>query len=45
MSTTISPVLGDATVQEFREAIRGHVLRPDDERLRGGVPDLERRLR
>ncbi len=31
MSTTITPVLGDATVQELREAIRGEVLRPGDE--------------
>src|SRR6478735_1805245 len=31
MSTTITPVLGEATVQELREAIRGSVLRPDDE--------------
>src|SRR5438270_1831968 len=31
MSTTITPVLGDATVQELREAIRGSVVRPDDD--------------
>ena len=27
MSSTITPVLGEATVQELREAIRGDVLR------------------
>jgi FAD/FMN-containing dehydrogenase len=32
MSATIAPALGDATVQELREAIRGQVLRPEDER-------------
>jgi FAD/FMN-containing dehydrogenase len=31
MSGTIAPVLGDATVQELREAIHGQVLRPEDE--------------
>src|SRR5436305_9031113 len=31
MTTTITPVLGEATVQELREAIRGGVLRPGDE--------------
>ncbi len=31
MSTTITPVLGEATVQELREAIHGRVLRPEDE--------------
>jgi FAD/FMN-containing dehydrogenase len=31
MSTTITPVLGEATVQELREAIHGGVLRPDDD--------------
>jgi FAD/FMN-containing dehydrogenase len=31
MSGTIAPVLGDATVGELREAIRGRVLRPGDE--------------
>jgi FAD/FMN-containing dehydrogenase len=30
MSTTIAPVLGDATVQELREAIHGRVLRPGE---------------
>jgi FAD/FMN-containing dehydrogenase len=30
MSTTIAPVLGDATIQELREAIHGSVVRPDD---------------
>jgi FAD/FMN-containing dehydrogenase len=32
MNATISPVLGEATVQELREAIHGNVLRPDDAR-------------
>jgi FAD/FMN-containing dehydrogenase len=31
MSATITPVLGEATVQELREAIHGRVLRQDDE--------------
>ena len=31
MSTTITPVLGEATVQELRESIHGGVLRPDDD--------------
>jgi FAD/FMN-containing dehydrogenase len=31
MSATIAPVLGEATVQELREAIHGRVLRPDDD--------------
>lgn len=31
MSSTIAPVLGEATVQELREAIHGRVLRPDDD--------------
>ncbi len=31
MSGTIAPVLGTATVEELREAIRGRVLRPSDE--------------
>jgi FAD/FMN-containing dehydrogenase len=31
MSSIFAPVLGEATVQELREAIRGRVLRPEDE--------------
>jgi FAD/FMN-containing dehydrogenase len=31
MSGTIAPVLGDATVQELRDAIRGGVVRPGDD--------------
>ena len=31
MSSTIAPVLGEATVQELREAIHGRVLRPEDD--------------
>ncbi|HWG08611.1 MAG TPA: FAD-binding oxidoreductase [Solirubrobacteraceae bacterium] len=31
MSTTVTPVLGEATVQELREAIHGEVLRRGDE--------------
>ena len=28
MSRTIAPVLGEATIQELREAVRGEVVRP-----------------
>ena len=31
MSHTISPVLGEATVQELREAVRGAILTPGDD--------------
>ena len=31
MSATVTPVLGEATVQELREAIHGEVLRRGDE--------------
>src|SRR5437764_14134077 len=31
MSQTIAPVLGEATVQELREAVQGEVLTPDDD--------------
>ena len=31
MSGTFAPTLGDATVQELREAIHGEVLRPGDD--------------
>jgi FAD/FMN-containing dehydrogenase len=31
MSSTITPVLGEATVQELREAIHGQVMRHDDD--------------
>jgi FAD/FMN-containing dehydrogenase len=31
MTQTLAPTLGDATVQELREAIRGQVLRPGDD--------------
>jgi FAD/FMN-containing dehydrogenase len=31
MSQTLEPVLGEATVQELREAVRGQVLTPEDE--------------
>ena len=30
MSHTIAPVLGEATVQELREAVRGEIVLPDD---------------
>ena len=30
MSQTIAPVLGEATVQELREAVRGEVVTPAD---------------
>src|SRR5258705_6822108 len=32
MSATIAPVLGEATVEELRQAIHGGVLRPGDDR-------------
>ena len=31
MSATISPVIGEATLQELREAVKGEVLAPGDE--------------
>src|ERR671923_243702 len=31
MSQTIDPVLGEATVQELREAVRGEILAPGDD--------------
>jgi len=31
MSATVSPVIGEATVQELREAVRGDVFAPGDE--------------
>ena len=31
MSATMSPVIGEATVQELREAVRGEVIAPGDE--------------
>jgi len=31
MSHTIAPVLGEATVQEFREAVRGEIVTPADD--------------
>jgi FAD/FMN-containing dehydrogenase len=31
MSHTIAPVLGEATVQDLREAVRGEVVTPDDD--------------
>ena len=31
MSSTITPVLGEATVQELREAVRGEVVTPNDD--------------
>src|SRR5262249_44011252 len=30
MSQTIAPVLGEATIQELREAVRGEIVTPDD---------------
>ena len=38
MSATMTTTLGEATVQELREAIRGEVLRPGDE----GYPEASR---
>src|SRR5882757_620291 len=37
-NATITPVLGEATMQELREAIRGRVLRPSD----GGYDEAAR---
>jgi hypothetical protein len=31
MSHTIAPVLGEATVQELREAVRGEIVLPGDD--------------
>jgi FAD/FMN-containing dehydrogenase len=31
MSQTIAPVLGEATIQELRETVRGEILTPDDD--------------
>ena len=45
MTHTIAPVLGEATVQELREAVRGEVVTPGRRRLRRGLPGLERRAR
>ena len=45
MSRHIAPVLGEATMQELREAVRGAVFTPDDEGYAGASPDLERRAR
>ena len=45
MSQTIAPVLGEATIQELREAVRGEILTPSDEGYVEAAPDLERRPR
>ena len=48
MSQTIAPVLGEATVQELREALRGHVYAPGDDgydearRVWNGMHDANR---
>ena len=31
MSQTIAPVLGEATIQELREAVRGEIVTPSDD--------------
>ena len=31
MSQTLEPALGEATIQELREAVRGQVLRPGED--------------
>ena len=31
MSATVTPVIGEATVQELREAVRGEVFAPGDD--------------
>jgi hypothetical protein len=38
MSQTIAPVLGEATIQELREAVRGEILAPSD----GGYAEASR---
>ncbi len=38
MSQTIAPVLGEATVQELREAVRGAVLAPADDGYEDACP-------
>ena len=38
MSQTIGPVLGEATVQELREAVRGEVVTPVDDRYAEAAP-------
>ena len=38
MTATMSPVIGEATVQELREAMRGEVITAHDDGIRGGVP-------
>ena len=38
MSQTIAPVLGEATVQELREAVRGAVLAPSDDGYEEAYP-------
>ena len=45
MSQTIAPVLGEATVQELRESVRGEILTADDEGYAEACPRLERRTR
>ena len=37
MTQTIGPVLGEATVQELREAVRGNVVDPGGRGIRRGV--------
>ena len=45
MSQTIAPVLGEATIQELREAVRGEIVTPADDGYAEASPDLERRAR
>ena len=45
MSHTIAPVLGEATVQELREAVRGEILTRADDGYAEASRDLERRAR
>ncbi len=45
MTDTTAPVLGEATIQELREGVRGEVLDRQDPGYARGVPRLERRAR
>ena len=45
MSETLAPVLGEATVQELRDALRGELLQPGDEQYDEAKRALERRPR
>ena len=54
MSETLAPVLGEATVQELRDALRGELLQPGDEQydeaksdqgfIEGRIGEIEAKL-